>query len=135
MKSRFTLMNSGLFPETLPPCFISKDAKRAFHGLVGNLENGKFHERKTEYVRYSGTKHDGGRRFFATPNIVSYFHISSFIWKNWRHFENNFALSSYSVGTPKILNESEERAVKVPSLSELSKHVSQNLRVVPREVV
>ncbi|WP_108781440.1 RNA-directed DNA polymerase [Pontivivens insulae] len=131
MKSRFSLMNSGLYPETLPPCFVSKDAKRAFHGLVGALDGNKFHERKTEYVRYSGTKHDGSRRFFGTPNIVSYFHVSSFIWKNWGHFEANYALSSYSIGTPKIMDEGEERAIKVPSLSELSKRASKNLRYAP----
>lgn len=107
MKSRFSLINSGLYPETLPPCFVSKDAKRAFHGLVGTLDSNKFHERKTEYVRYSGTKHDGSRRFFGTPNIVSYFHVSSFIWKNWGDFEANYALSSYSIGTPKIMDEGE----------------------------
>lgn len=131
MKSRFSLINSGLYPETLPPCFVSKDAKRAFHGLVTALDDKKFHERKTEYVRYSGTKHDGSRRFFGTPNIVSYFHVSSFIWKNWQQFETNYALSSYSIGTPKIMDEGKERAVKVPSLSELSKRASKNLRYAP----
>ncbi|MFW8594702.1 RNA-directed DNA polymerase [Cribrihabitans neustonicus] len=131
MKSRFHLINSGLYPETLPPCFVSNDAKRAFHGLVANLDGKKFHERKTEYVRYSGTKHDGSRRFFGTPNIVSYFHISSFIWKNWKKFEKNYELSNYSIGIPKRMDEGAERAVKVPSLSELSKHTSKNLRYAP----
>ncbi|MEZ5872631.1 MAG: RNA-directed DNA polymerase [Nitratireductor sp.] len=131
MKSRFSLINSGLYPETLPPCFVSKDAKRSFYGLVGALDSNKFHEKKTEYVRYSGTKHDGSRRFFGTPNIVSYFHICSFIWKNWGTFEANYALSSYSIGTPKIMGEGKERAVKVPSLSELSKRASKNLRYAP----
>lgn len=131
MKSRFGLINSGLYPETLPPCFVSKDAKRAFYGLVGTLDDSMFHQRKTEYVRYSGTKHDGSRRFFGTPNIISYFHISSFIWKNWPKFEANYALSSYSIGTPKIMDEDEERSVKVPSLSELSKRASKNLGYAP----
>lgn len=131
MKTRFSLINSGLYPETLPPCFVSKDAKRAFHGIVGQLDGEKYHERKTEYVRYSGTKHDGSRRFFGTPNIVSYFHTSSFIWKNWSKFEHNFALSEYSIGKPKLMGEDDERAVKVPSLSELSKHASKNLSYAP----
>ena len=131
MKTRFSLINSGLYPETLPPCFVSKDAKRAFHGIVSQLDGEKFHERKTEYVRYSGTKHDGSRRFFGTPNIVSYFHISSFIWKNWPKFEENFALSEYSIGKPKLMGDEDDRAVKVPSLSELSKHASKNLKYAP----
>ena len=98
MHSRFQLMNSGLYPETLPPCFVSKDAKRAFVGLVKSLDMNRFHERKTEFVRYNGTKHDGSRRFFGTPNIITYFHISSFIWRNWTEFESNYALSKFSIG-------------------------------------
>jgi hypothetical protein len=123
--------NFGLYPETLPPCFVSKDAKRAFRGIVTSLDDKKYYERKTEYVRYSGTKHDGSRRFFGTPNIMSYFHVSSFIWEHWRVFENNYANSGYSIGTPKLLRDDEDRAVKVPSLSELSKHASNNLKYAP----
>ncbi|MBY6088960.1 RNA-directed DNA polymerase [Maritimibacter alkaliphilus] len=124
-------MNAGLYPETLPPCFVSSDAKRAFYGLSGKLDDAKFSVRKTNYVRYSGTKHDGSRRFFATPNIVSYFQTSSFIWRNWRKFESNYALSKYSIGAPKVMDEGDERAVKVPSLSELSKRTSANLGYAP----
>ena len=111
MRTRFALLNSGLFPEVLPPCFISKDAKRAFHGLVATLDNNKFHIKKTEYIRYSGTKHDGSRRFFGTPNIITYFHISSFIWKNWDKFEKTFALSEYSIGKPKLMDDDKEPKV------------------------
>lgn len=131
MKSRFSLLNSGFYPETLPPCFVSKDAKRAFHGLVGELDKNCFHERKTEYIRYNGTKHDGSRRFFGTPNIISYFHVSSFIWKQWKTFEKTYEASPYSIGRPKIMEDDADRAVKVPSLSELSKHTSHNLRYAP----
>lgn len=124
-------MNLGLYPETLPPCFVSKDAKRAFHGITADLDSKRYHERKTEFVRYSGTKHDGSRRFFGTPNIISYFHISSFIWRNWPKFEENYGLSTYSIGLPTIMNPTDERAVKVPSLSELSKRASKNLKYAP----
>lgn len=131
MRSRFSLINAGLYPETLPPCFVSQDAKRAFHGLVGDLDTTRFHEHKSEYIRYNGTKHDASRRFFATPNIISYFHIASFIWKNWRQFQKNFSLSDYSIGAPELMDEGAERAVKVPSLSELSQRASENLRYAP----
>ena len=131
MRTKYTLLNSGLFPEVLPPCFVSKDSKRAFHGIVGKLDTQKFHTRTTEYTRYSGTKHDGSRRFFGTPNIVNYFHISSFIWKKWNKFEGIFSLSDYSIGTPRLIDNDNDRAVKVPSLSELSKFTSKNLRYAP----
>lgn len=130
MKTRYDLINSGLYPETLPPCFISNDAQRAFRGIVSQLGKDKFSERQTQYVRYSGTKHDGSRRFFGTPNIVTYFNISSFIHENWSKFEDNYELSDYSIGKPTIMDGG-ERAVKVPSLSELPRHVSRNISYAP----
>ena len=51
LMQRFDLINRGLYPETTPPCFISKDAKRAFHGLVGKLDAAKFHNHKSEFTR------------------------------------------------------------------------------------
>ncbi|WP_412546552.1 RNA-directed DNA polymerase [Maricaulis sp. MIT060901] len=131
MKSRFSLMNAGLYPETLPPCFVSRDSKRAFYGLVGELEGKKFHNRKTAYVRYNGTKHDGSRRYFGTPNIISYFYVSSFVWRRWKQFQKVFSDPSFAISAPRILDESAERAVKVPSLSELSRRTSEQLRYAP----
>lgn len=131
MKSRFQLLETGLFPETLPPCFSSTSIKRAFSGLVRELDNGWHRERKTEYARYSGTKHDGSRRFFATPNIITYFHISKFVWHQWSAFQANYALSKFSIGAPNVMDLGSERSVKVPSLSELSKHTSKNIRYAP----
>jgi hypothetical protein len=98
---------------------------------VRNLDHQKFYDRKTGYCRYNGTKHDGSRRFFGTPNIITYFHISSFIWKNWARFESNFSLSEYSISTPKPMDEDDERSLQIPSLSELSKHVSAKLKYAP----
>lgn len=131
MKTRFQLLEAGMFPETLPPCFTSASVKRSFSGLVRQLDTSWYRERRTEYSRYNGTKHDGSRRFFATPNIITYFHISSFIWRHWSDFEANFSLSKYSIGAPHVMNEGSERAVKVPSLSELSKHTSEKIRYAP----
>lgn len=131
MKSRHQLMNNGLYPETLPPCFTSTDSRRAFYGLIGKLDERKFRERRTSYLRYNSTKHDGSRRFFATPNIVSYFHISTFIWKRWKKFEENFLLSEFSSGRPQVLSENSDRAIKVPSLSELSRLTSKKIKYSP----
>lgn len=131
MKNRFDLINLGLYPETLPPCFVSKDAKRAFNGIVATLDAARFHNHKTDFVRYNGTKHDGNRRSFGTPNIVSYFHVSSFIKENWKSFEKAFGGSEYSIGSPKLLDSDDDRAIKVPSLSELSARASRNLGYAP----
>lgn len=131
MRNRFSLMNGGLFPETLPPCFDSQDAKRAFHGIVGDLDDKQFHSRTAQFIRYSGTKHNGSRRFFGTPNIVPYFHVSSFIHRNWGTFEGQFAKSDFSIGAPVVLSEDDDRAVKVPSLSELSFKASKKIGYAP----
>ena len=82
------------------------------------------------YATDSGTKHDGSRRFFGTPNIVTYFHISSFIWKNWDKFEEVFSLSEYSIGKPKLMDDDKDRAIKVPSLSELSNISASSLEII-----
>ncbi|UWR29658.1 RNA-directed DNA polymerase [Sulfitobacter sp. W002] len=131
MHSRFHLINSGLYPETLPPCFVSTDAKRAFYGLVSELDNQRFYERRTDVCPYNATKHDGNRRDFATPNIISYFHVSTFIHKKWRSFERGFERSPYAIGAPKLMEPGSERAVKVASLSELSRKASENLGHAP----
>lgn len=130
IKSRFDLISNGLFPEVLPPCFTSINARTAFKGLTPDLDEKRFHERPTAYTRYSGTKHDGGRRFYGTPNIISYFHVSTFLWKNWDSFTKNYHRSPYSVSSPEILHGG-DRAVKVPSLSELSAASAEKISYAP----
>jgi hypothetical protein len=131
LKDKFSLLCGGLFPETLPPCFDSHDAKRAFQGLEGRLDEDKFKKRSSEFIRYSGTKHNGGRRFFGTPNIVAYFNVSNFIHQHWTTFQGQFQKSKFSIGSPIILDSEDDRAIKVPSLSELSLQASQKLRYSP----
>lgn len=131
MKKRLSLLARGLFPETLPPCFTSIDAARAFHGIVSDLDQAKFRKRPTHYVRYNGTKHDRNRRFFATPNIVSYFHVSTFIHRYWKDFNARYQASPYSLSAPTVLDESADRAIKVASLSELSAKSSKQLAYAP----
>jgi hypothetical protein len=83
MKNRYALIQRGLFPETLPPCFTSEDVKRALRGIVPSVRAKEFHnKRSTDYVRYNGTKHDGSRRYFGTPNPISYFYVADFIAEN-----------------------------------------------------
>ncbi|MER9411603.1 RNA-directed DNA polymerase [Mesorhizobium sp. M0589] len=126
-----TLVNQGLYPETLPPCFASYDASRAFRGIIGDLDAATFQTRSSQYIRYNGTKHDGNRRFFGSPNIVSYFYVSTFIHKHWTDFENRFKASPYSLSAPSVMPEGGERAIKVASLSELSEKASKKLSYAP----
>jgi hypothetical protein len=131
MKKRLSLLAHGLFPETLPPCFTSVDAPRAFHGMIGALDDLQFNNRPTAYIRYSGTKHDGNRRYFGTPNIISYFYVSGFIYRHWTDFDTRFKASPYSLSAPEIMAEGADRAIKVASLSELSAKTSKNLKFSP----
>ena len=128
MKDRWGLIQRGLFPETLPPCFTSIDLKRAFSGLVKSLKLKELHQkRQTDYVPYNSTKHDGSRRYFGTPNPISYFYVANFIADNWSLFENRFKSSPFSVSQPKVGKETDDRPIIIQSLSELTTVASKKL--------
>ena len=129
--NRWDLIQRGLFPETLPPAFTTIHLKRAFQGLVRNLTAKELNNRPTDYIRYSGTKHDGSRRYFGTPNPISYFYVSDFIAANWPEFERRFAETSYSVSHPKIANKADERPIVIPSLSQLTTAASKRIGYSP----
>lgn len=128
MRDRWTLIQRGMFPETLPPCFTTVDLKRAFSGLVRELKRKQFNRgRETDYIRYSGTKHDGNRRYFGTPNPISYFYVANFIADHWQEFETRFASTTFSVSQPRLGKDTDDRAIVVPSLSELTTVASDKL--------
>lgn len=132
MKDRWGLIQRGLFPETLPPCYTSVDLKRAFSGLVRTLKAKGLHQRRqSDYVRYNGTKHDGSRRYFGTPNPISYFYVASFIAEHWGEFESRYNSSPFSVSMPKVGKPTDDRPVIIPSLSELTTVASKKSGVLP----
>lgn len=129
IKDRYGLLQRGLFPEVLPPCFTSTDLKRAFSGLVRTLQSRAFYaKRHSDYVRYSGTKHDGNRRYYGTPNPISYFYVTEFIAKHWSEFANRFDASPFSVSHPKVGADTDDRPIIMQSLSELTTVASKKLR-------
>ncbi len=128
MKDRWPLIQRGLFPETVPPCFTSVDLKRAFSGLVRELNTRElYRDRETDYVRYSGTKQDGNRRLFGTPNPISYFYVASFVAKHWKAFEFRFNSTPFSVSKPRLGKATDDRPIIIPSLSELTTAASDKL--------
>lgn len=132
MLKRNQLLQKGFFPETLPPCFDSSDLVRAFGGKINDLKSKKFHsKRSASYIRYNGTKHDGNRRPYGTPNPIPYFHVSEFLAKHWPEISHNYSLSQYSVSSPKAAKETDDRAVKIASLSELAAKTSKQIRYAP----
>lgn len=100
-------------------------------GIVTDIEDKKFRKRSADYIRLSGTKHDGTRRFYGTPHPIPYHHASTFIHKHWRKFERQFSKSRFSVGMPKVLPDDADRAVQVTSLSELSSETQKRLGFAP----
>ena len=130
MKNR--LMERGLFPETLPPCFLSVDCTRAFSGLQNFLDNRQFSsDRYSSFVNYSGTKHDGNRRPYATPHPISYYYICRFVASNWKTFSHAYRKSKFSVSTPSQSSNPYGRAVTVSSPSNLSNIVDRRMRYSP----
>jgi hypothetical protein len=126
------LMGSGLFPETLPPCFMSNDWKRAFRGLSATLSARRFHQRRNSApIVYDGTKHDGSRRLYSTPHIIPYYYICDFIGTNWQTFNRQFGSSPYSISSPRPAEDDTSRAIVVTPLSEVSTQVSKKVRHAP----
>lgn len=126
-KDRYDLLQRGFFPETLPPCYSSQDLKRSLVGLVKVLNEREFHKRPTDYIRYNGTKHDGSRRYFGSPNPISYFYVASFIAEHWETFDVRYSKSPFSVSQPRIGKSTDDRAIIIPSLSELTTEASKKI--------
>ncbi len=128
---RDLLLNKGFFPEVLPPCFDSQNLATSFRRQIETINTGKFRKRTTDYVRYSGTKHDGHRRAYGTVNPVPYFSVCQFISDNWNTFEAKFESSKLSLNRIRLGHDTEDRAIIVPPLSELTERISSQLRFSP----
>lgn len=128
---RDLLLNKGFFPEVLPPCFDSQNLAASFKGKIQDIDTCKFYNRKTDYVRYSGTKHDGHRRAYGTVNPIPYFNACQFISSNWETFETKFKSSKLSLDKVRLGRDTEDRAIIVPALSELTERISSQLRFSP----
>ena len=128
---RDLLLNKGFFPEVLPPCFDSENLAASFEGKTQNIDDRKFHKRSTEYVHYSGTKHYGHRRAYATVNPIPYFNACHFISSNWETFETKFNSLNLSLNKVRFGRDTEDRAIVVPAISELMPQISSQLRFSP----
>jgi len=128
---RNLLLAKGFFPEVLPPCFDSTSLSTCFSGIIRDMLKNKFNTRVSSYVRYSGTKHDGNRRFYGSVNPVPYFLVCQFIGQNWNTFETKFNDSEFGVSNLSLGDEDDDRALLVPSLSEISPKLSLKIKYAP----
>lgn len=128
---RYNLIGKGLFPEVLPPCFEASDFKRALRGFTIPLRQRRFRKRSSELIAYNGTKHDGARRQFATPNPVQYFHVCDFIADYWSEIDQSIRSSPFVVSQPTVASNTADRPITIPSLSNLSNEASKRLSFSP----
>ncbi|WP_047432761.1 RNA-directed DNA polymerase [Chryseobacterium indologenes] len=128
---RDALLRKGFFPEVLPPCFDSTNLARSFKGMVKSIDTKRYHRRSSAYIRYSGTKHDGNRRYYASVNPVPYFYICQFIGKHWNLFVDKLDQSSFSLSPYSLGGESDDRALLIPSLSEIYPKMSAKIKFAP----
>lgn len=129
---RNSLLGKGYFPEILPPCFDSQDLNRCFKGMLKSLKSSQFNKKRdSNYIRYSGTKHDGSRRLYGTVNPICYFYVCDFISDNWPVFETKFKSSPYNMENIRLGDKDEDRAVIVPTMSELSEKMSNKISYSP----
>lgn len=128
---RDLLLNKGFFPEVLPPCFDSQNLAASFAGKIRDIDARQFRQRTTDYIRYSGTKHDGYRRAYGTVNPIPYFSACQFISSHWKIFETKFESSKLSLNKLRLGRDTEDRAIVVPSLSEVTEQMSSQIRFSP----
>lgn len=129
---RTSLLQKGFFPEVLPPCFDSSDLKKGFQGMMLTLDKKKFHKnRAAKYIRYSGTKHDGNRRPYGTVNPIPYYNVCNFIAEKWTEIETKLNSSNYSLNGLRLGTKGEDRAIIVPTMSELTERMSEKIRFSP----
>lgn len=128
---RDLLLNKGFFPEVLPPCFDSQNLAASFAGKIRDIDARQFRQRTTDYIRYSGTKHDGYRRAYGTVNPIPYFSACQFISSHWKIFETKFESSKLSLNKLRLGRDTEDRAIVVPSLSEVTEQMSSVSRQLP----
>ena len=130
-KIRNLLLTKGFFPEVLPPCFDSSSLSRSFSGLIKTINNKRYNQRVSDFIRYNGTKHDYNRRYFGTVNPIPYFSVCNFIGKNWSIFEKKFEESHFGISNLHFGDEKSDRAIIVPSLSEISPAFMRKLSYSP----
>lgn len=131
---RNTMLSKGFFPEVLPPCFDSTKLVRAFSGMIKDLQSKKFNQRFSSYIRYSGTKHDGNRRFYGSVNPVPYFMVCHFIGQHWELFDNKFRNSDLGVSNLSLGSTKDDRALLVPALSEIGPKLSAKIKYAPHVI-
>ncbi|GAA0878973.1 hypothetical protein GCM10009119_19410 [Algoriphagus jejuensis] len=130
-KIRDLLLRKGFFPEVLPPCFDSSSLSRSFSGLVKTINDIRYNQRVSDFIRYNGTKHDYNRRYYGTVNPIPYFSVCNFIGKNWSVFEKKFGESHFGISNLHFGDEKSDRAIIVPSLSEISPEFMRKLSYSP----
>lgn len=129
---RDKLLDKGFFPEVLPPCFDSEKLAVSFRGIKSELSKKALHrKRDCRYSRYSGTKHSGGRRAYATVNPIPYFQVANFIGKHWEKIESKLASSEFSLDAPKFTDEDSDRAIQIASLNSLDEAISSRMGYSP----
>ncbi len=128
---RSSLLNKGFFPEVLPPCFVSTNLARSFNGFIKDVIGKQYHRRSSAYIRYSGTKHDGNRRYYGAVNPIPYFNLCDFIDKNWKEIDLKLQQSNFSISNIKLGKEEDDRAILVPSLSEVVSKLSSQIKHSP----
>ncbi|PWW16975.1 RNA-directed DNA polymerase [Chryseobacterium sp. AG844] len=128
---RSSLLNKGFFPEVLPPCFVSTNLARSFNGLIKDILGKQYHKRSSAYIRYSGTKHDGNRRYYGAVNPIPYFNLCDFIDKNWKEIDIKLQQSNFGISNIKMGKEEDDRAILVHSLSEVVSKLSSQIKHSP----
>lgn len=95
------MLESGYFPENLPPTFRVENLHEASLGPLGD-ENYLIAKTPTEPVRFNSSKRNGQRRLFSMPNPLFMVDCAKYFIKNAEAIDEHLSLSSDSCSNPEF---------------------------------
>ena len=104
---RNSLIESGYFPERLPPPFttanIAKFCQKRKISQMFAQDKGKY-----KPALYYASKRSGTRRLFSLVHPVPFFKVAEFFGSNWEELEKRWSSSEFSYSTPEYSEEAEK---------------------------
>ena len=104
---RNSLIESGYFPERLPPPFttanIAKFCQKRKISQMFAQDKGKY-----KPALYYASKRSGTRRLFSLVHPVPFFKVAEFFGSNWEELEKRWSNSKFSYSTPQYSKEADK---------------------------
>ncbi|MCX5497088.1 RNA-directed DNA polymerase [Kaistia dalseonensis] len=118
------MLDSGFFPENLPPVFKIENLHEAAIGALST--NHYLTDKPTEGARYNASKRNGQRRIFTMPNPVFMVDCSIFFSEYSSQIDEHLSLSADGPSNP-LFNDGAGRPIKINSHPEFHRRRRKDL--------